>query len=54
MVGAGVVNALAVSNQHAEQRAQFQQLMPVVIISGQPRGIEAEYQSRFPEADLRD
>ena len=36
MIGARVVEALAVGNQHPEQRAQFQELMPIAVVACQP------------------
>ena len=54
VVSAGVIEALAIGNQHPEQRAQFQQLMPIAVVAGEPRGIEAQHQPRFAQADLGD
>jgi hypothetical protein len=54
MVGAGVEEALAVGDQHPEQRAQFQQLMPITVVARQPRGVEAQHQPCLAEADLGD
>src|SRR5262245_43161190 len=54
MVDAGVVDALAVGKQYAEQRAQFQQLMPIAVVPRQPRGSQTQHQSRLPEANLGD
>jgi hypothetical protein len=36
VVGARVVETLAVGEDHAEQRAQLEQLMPVAVVAGQP------------------
>jgi hypothetical protein len=36
VVGTRVKQPLAIGDQHAEQRAQFQQLMPVAIVARQP------------------
>src|SRR3954451_5765200 len=44
VVGARIVEALAIGEDHAEQRAQFKQLMPIAVVARQPRGIEAEHQ----------
>ena len=54
MIGARIVDALAIGDQHAEQRAQFQELMPIVVVACQPRGIQTQHQPRLPEADLGD
>jgi len=32
----GIVETLAVGEDHAEQRAQLEQLMPVAVVAGQP------------------
>ena len=52
VVGARVVETLAVGEDHAEQRAQLEQLMPVAVVAGQPRGVEAEHQAGVAEPDL--
>src|SRR5271154_7146710 len=54
MVGARVVEALAIGDQPPEKRAQSQELMPIPVVAGQPRGIEAYHQTRLAEADLGD
>src|SRR5436853_4217417 len=33
MIGAPIVYALAVGDQHSKQRAQFQELMPIVVVA---------------------
>src|SRR3954453_12646629 len=54
MVGARVVEPLAIGQDHAEQRAQFEQLMPIAVIARQPGGIEAEHQTGIAQPDLGD
>ena len=54
MIGTRVKQPLAIGDQHAEQRAQFQQLMPVAIVARQARGVEADDQAGMAEADLGD
>ena len=54
MIGTRVEQPLAIGDQHAEQRAQFQQLMPVAIVARQARGVEADDQAGMAEADLGD
>ena len=44
VVGAGVVEALAVADDDAEHRAQLQQLVPVAVVAGQARGVQAQRQ----------
>src|SRR3954447_20529392 len=52
MVGARIIEALAIGHDHAKQRAQFEQLMPIAVVACQPRGIEAEHQPGIAEPDL--
>src|SRR6267143_1377587 len=54
MIGARIVHALAIGDQHSKQRAQFQELMPIVVVARQPRGIQAQHQPRLPEAVIND
>src|SRR4051812_18225075 len=54
MVGARVVEPLAIGQDHAEQRAQFEQLMPIAVVARQPRGIQAEHQPGIAKPDLGD
>ena len=53
VVTAGVVQALAVGEDHPEERAQLQQLVPVAVVAGQPRCVQAEHQARLAQPDLR-
>ena len=48
----GIVETFAVGEDHAEQRAQLEELMPVTVVAGQPRGVEAEHQAGVAEPDL--
>src|SRR3954447_402675 len=52
MVGARVIEALAIGQDHAEERAQFEQLVPIAVVARQPRGIQAEHQPDIAEPDL--
>src|SRR4051794_884853 len=52
MIDARIVEALAIGQNHAEQRAQFEQLMPIAVVARQPGGIEAEHQTGIAEPDL--
>src|SRR3954462_1760678 len=54
MVGARVVEPLAIGQDHAKHRAQFEQLMPIAVVACQPRGIQAEHQPGIAEPDLGD
>ena len=54
MVGARVVEPLAIGQDHAKQRAQFEQLMPIAVVARQPRGIQAENQPGIAQPDLGD
>ena len=52
MVDARIIEALAIGQDHAKQRAQFEQLMPIAVIARQPGGIQAEHQTGIAEPDL--
>lgn len=52
VVGARIVKPLAIRNEHAEHRAQFEQLMPVPVIAGQARSVEAHHKTGVAKADL--
>lgn len=48
IVGAGVVDAARVTDQHVNERAHFQALMPVASRARQARDLDAEHQSTWP------
>ena len=52
MVGARIVKPLAVRNEHAEYRTQFEKLMPVPVIAGQARSVETHHKTGVAKADL--
>ncbi len=52
VVGARIVKPLAIRNEHAEHRAQFEKLMPVPVIAGQARSVEAHHKAGVAKADL--
>jgi len=54
VVGARVVQALTVADDHAEDRAQLQQLVPVAVVAGQARSVQAQHQPGLAQADLGD
>jgi hypothetical protein len=54
VVGARVVKAFAIRDEHAEHRSEFEQLMPVPIVAGQARSVEADHEPGVAEADLGD
>src|SRR6266700_2380454 len=54
VVGARVVEAFAIREEHAEHRAEFEQLMPVPIVAGEPRSVEADHEPGVTKADLSD
>jgi hypothetical protein len=49
-----LIEALAIGYQYAEDRTQLQQLVPVSIVTRQPRSIETQHQAGFSEANLSD
>lgn len=54
MIRRGIVEAFAVSNQHAEQRTQLEQLMPIPVVACKTRRIQAHHQSGFTQAHFCD
>ena len=54
MVSARIVQPLAVSDEHVKDRAQLQQLVPVVVVAGQARGVQAQHQAGLAQTDLGD
>jgi hypothetical protein len=52
VVGARIVKPLAIRNEHAEYRAQFEKLMPVPVIAGQARSVETHHKAGVAKADL--
>src|ERR1700728_2277443 len=52
MVGARIVESFAVRDQHAEHRAEFEKLMPVAIVAGQARSVEADHEPGITKADF--
>jgi hypothetical protein len=54
VVGAGIVEPLAIGDEHPEQGAQLEQLMPVAVVAREPGGIQADDQAGVAEPDLGD
>ena len=54
MIGTGIVEPLAVGDQHAEKRAELQQLVPVPIVAGQTGRVQAQHQPGLAEPNLSD
>ena len=52
VVGARIVEAFAIRDEHAEYRAEFEELMPVPIVAGQARSVETDHKTGVAEADL--
>lgn len=52
MISAGIVETFAVGNDDAEERAQIEELMPVAVVAGKPRGIEADDETGIAQSDL--
>src|SRR4051794_26346059 len=52
VVGARIVEPLAIGDEHPEQGAQLEQLMPVAVIAREPGGIQADDQAGIAEPDL--
>ena len=54
VIGARIVEALAVGEDHAKQRAQFEELVPIAVVARQSGGIQAEHEAGVAEPDLGD
>src|SRR3954447_14911282 len=54
MVSAWIIEPLAIGQDDAKQRAQFEQLMPIAVVARQPGGIQAEHQPGIAQPDLGD
>jgi len=54
VVGARVIQPLAVGDECVEQPTQFKQSMPIAAVSGQARRVQAHDQSGLAQADLGD
>src|ERR1700761_1823784 len=54
VIGTRVVEALAVGEDHAKQRAQFEELMPIAVVARQSGGIQAAHEAGVAEPDLSD
>ena len=50
----GLLQALAIGDEHAKHRAQLEELKPVAIVARQARRIETDDQTGVAEADLGD
>jgi hypothetical protein len=50
----GIVDALAVDDEGVGESAEIEELVPVAIVAGQPRDIEADDGAGVPETDLGD
>jgi hypothetical protein len=49
---AGVVDTLGVDDQRVQQRAEVEQLIPVAVIAGQARDLEADHRADAAQTDL--
>ena len=54
VVGARIVQPLAVGKQRAEYTAEFDQPMPIAMVPGQARGFAAKHEADTGQADLGD
>ena len=54
MVEPGIIEPLAVGDQGAEDRADFQQLIPIAVVARQAGGIKAEDQANAGQANFRE
>lgn len=54
MIGARIVQAFAIGNQHTKQRTQLEQLMPIPVVARETRRIQAHDQAGFTQTYFRD
>jgi hypothetical protein len=54
VIGAWIVQALAIGNQHTKQRTQLEELMPISVVARQTRLIQAHDQAGFTQTHFRD
>ena len=54
VIGTRVVEPFAIGDDHAEQGAKLEELVPIAVVARQARGIQAEDQAGLAQADLRD
>ena len=54
MIRARIVQAFAIGNQHAKQRAQLEKLVPIPVVARETRGIQAHHKASLAKADFRD
>ena len=54
MVGPRVVDPLGVGDERLEEAIQLEQAMPIAVVAGQPRGIQAHHQPGMAQPDLGD
>lgn len=54
MIGARIVETFAIGNDDAEERAQIEELMPVAVVAGKPRSVEADDKAGIAQTDLGD
>jgi hypothetical protein len=54
MIAARVVELFAVGNQGAEYGAQLDQSIPIAIVTGKSRGVQADHETDAREPDLGD
>lgn len=54
MIDTRIEEPFAIGDQHAEQRAQLHQLVPVPVVAGQAGGIETEHEAGVPQTNLGD
>lgn len=54
MVSAGIVEAFAVGDDNAEERAQIEELMPVAVVAGKPGSVETDGEAGIAQSDFGD
>src|ERR1019366_3722300 len=54
VIGPRIIEPFAIGNEHAEERAQLEQLMPIAVVARQTRCVEAQHEAGLAQADLGD
>src|SRR5512143_1051159 len=54
VVGTRIIEPLVIGNEDTEERTQFEQLVPIAIVAGQTRGIQADHQACIAQSDFGD
>src|SRR5271166_2856729 len=54
VIGVRIVEPFSIRDENSEHRAEFKKLMPVAIVAGETRRIEADHEPRIAKTDFGD